>query len=237
MRSMSSRKTKPTRKSKPVIVRFTTGFEVGVRSGETFEDLFDNIMTDTGLMYKGELTGPERWDAVFKGCLMQLYYVGGQLRWQSFEIAPRQLEQEFRRSWETKLKEKDIPHKKVTSTLEPGAKPSLLTKSKIKKKTRVKVPAISLASGYEIRLEGDDSLERLCNAVISETVTNFKPKQKDAAAWFEIFSECQKELHFVGGQLLSLRFNLPFDRLQEEFGVHWDSVAEQTNRRSRGIPE
>jgi hypothetical protein len=237
MDPMSSRKSKPTRKSRAVVVRFTTGFEAPVKAGQTAEDLFTAIGTDTGLTYKGELIGPERWEAILVGCIMQLHYVCGQLRWLGFDCSASHLEQEFRLIWEGKLKEKEIPHKKVSSILEPGAKLTVLRKAPKKKTTTGKAPAISLVSGYEVRLEGDDSLERLCNAILGEKVANLRPKPKDAAAWFEIFSECLKELHFVGGQLLALGFNLPFDRLQEEFGVYWDDVAERTNRRNRGVPD
>lgn len=86
---------------------------------------------------------------------------------------------------------------------------------------------ITLTTEYEIDFDDGGSLEYLFNAVI-EGNKRLKDRDKSSEGKLSaVYHNCMCELHYVAGQLHHMGSELNIKRLVDEFGFHWDKVAEK----------
>ena len=90
------------------------------------------------------------------------------------------------------------------------------------------VRKITLTTEYEIDFDDEGSLEYLFNAIIGEGNTRLKKRDESSEGGLSaVYHNCLCELHYVAGQLHHMGSELDLGKLVNEFGFHWDKIAEK----------
>lgn len=93
---------------------------------------------------------------------------------------------------------------------------------------------VRLTTGYEVDVAEEDGLGHLFNAAFGESLHRVQegmegvPKTKEEF-FGAVYDLAILELHFVAGQLLEAGSGIELHTLLDEFGVHWDYLAERIN--------
>lgn len=87
---------------------------------------------------------------------------------------------------------------------------------------------IAFTTEYEIDFDDEGGLEHLFNAIIGEGNTKLKKREESSKGGFSAtYHNCMCELHYVAGQLHHMGSEIGLEKLVDEFGFHWDKVAEK----------
>jgi hypothetical protein len=90
---------------------------------------------------------------------------------------------------------------------------------------------ITLTTEYKIDFDDEGGLEYLFNAIIGEDNTKLKDREESSERGLSaVYHNCMCELHYVAGQLHHMGSELNIKKLVDEFGFHWDKVAEKLGR-------
>ena len=96
---------------------------------------------------------------------------------------------------------------------------------------------ITLTTEYEIDFDDEGSLEYLFNTIIGGS-TRLKDRDESSGGRISaVYHNCMCELHYVAGQLRHMGSELNIVRLVDEFGFHWDKVAEKLGESDMSIDE